>query len=78
VDRQQSLDASVVVAGLGPVAGVLAALLGVQGVSTVVIEPEEVPYPREGWRLHALWFGSGVRFEPDNVHRRGGLQPRDV
>ncbi len=39
-------DASVVVAGLGPVGGLLAALLGSGGVRTVVVEPNERPYPK--------------------------------
>ncbi|MGW4948027.1 FAD-dependent monooxygenase [Actinoplanes sp. NPDC004185] len=41
-----TLDAAVVVAGLGPVGGVLAALLGAQGVRTVVVEPNVRPYPK--------------------------------
>jgi 3-(3-hydroxy-phenyl)propionate hydroxylase len=41
-----TVDAAVVVAGLGPVGGVLAALLGAQGVPTVVVEPNEQPYPK--------------------------------
>ena len=39
-------ETTVVVAGLGPVGGVLAALLGAQGVPTVVVEPNEQPYPK--------------------------------
>ncbi|MEU8613602.1 FAD-dependent monooxygenase, partial [Actinoplanes sp. NPDC048791] len=39
-------EAAVVVAGLGPVGGVLAALLGAQGVRTVVVEPNVRPYPK--------------------------------
>src|SRR5688500_14953589 len=39
-------EAAVVVAGLGPVGGVLAALLGAQGVPTVVVEPNVRPYPK--------------------------------
>jgi 3-(3-hydroxy-phenyl)propionate hydroxylase len=40
------LDATVLIAGFGPVGGVLAALLGAQGVPTVVVEPNERPYPK--------------------------------
>ena len=39
-------DTKVVVAGLGPVGGVLAALLGARGVEVVVVEPNERPYPK--------------------------------
>jgi 3-(3-hydroxy-phenyl)propionate hydroxylase len=39
-------DAAVVVAGLGPVGGVLAALLGAQGVKAIVVEPNGQPYPK--------------------------------
>ena len=39
-------DTGVVVAGLGPVGGVLAALLGAQGVPVVVVEPNARPYPK--------------------------------
>jgi 3-(3-hydroxy-phenyl)propionate hydroxylase len=46
VDTREDPDASVVVAGLGPVGGVLAALLGARGVPTVVVEPNERPYPK--------------------------------
>ena len=37
---------SVIIAGLGPVGGTLAALLGAQGVRTVVVEPNLRPYPK--------------------------------
>lgn len=37
---------AVIVAGMGPVGAVLAALLGSRGVPTVVVEPQEQPYPR--------------------------------
>lgn len=37
---------SVVVAGLGPVGGLLAALLGAQGTETVVVEPNAAPYDK--------------------------------
>ena len=46
VEMREDPDAAVVVAGLGPVGGVLAALLGARGVSTVVVEPNERPYPK--------------------------------
>jgi 3-(3-hydroxy-phenyl)propionate hydroxylase len=39
-------DATVVIAGLGPVGGLLAALLGMQGVRTLVVEPNASPYPK--------------------------------
>lgn len=39
-------DAAVIIAGLGPVGGVLAALLGAQGVPAIVVEPNEQPYPK--------------------------------
>ncbi|MEE6309991.1 FAD-dependent monooxygenase [Plantactinospora veratri] len=37
------IDVDVLVAGYGPVGGVLAALLGRYGVSTMVVDPEEAP-----------------------------------
>jgi 3-(3-hydroxy-phenyl)propionate hydroxylase len=36
----------VVVVGMGPVGALLAALLGSRGVDTVVVEPQERPYPK--------------------------------
>lgn len=39
-------DIDVLVAGCGPVGGVLAALLGAQGVRVMVIDPNAGPYPR--------------------------------
>jgi 3-(3-hydroxy-phenyl)propionate hydroxylase len=44
--RQGDVDADVVIAGWGPVGGLLAALLGTRGVRTVVVEPSERPYPK--------------------------------
>lgn len=42
----ETIRAVVVVAGMGPVGAVLAALLGSRGVDTVVVEPLEGPYPK--------------------------------
>jgi 3-(3-hydroxy-phenyl)propionate hydroxylase len=39
-------ETAVVVVGMGPVGALLAALLGSRGVATVVIEPQELPYPK--------------------------------
>ena len=36
----------VVIAGFGPVGGILAALLGSRGVPTVVVEPNDEPFPK--------------------------------
>lgn len=44
--QDERVDAAVVIAGLGPVGGLLAALLGTRGVRTVVVEPSERPYPK--------------------------------
>jgi 3-(3-hydroxy-phenyl)propionate hydroxylase len=44
--HDEAPDADVVIAGLGPVGGIVAALLGAQGVRTLVIEPNEQPYPK--------------------------------
>ncbi|GIE34943.1 3-(3-hydroxyphenyl)propionate hydroxylase [Actinoplanes italicus] len=38
--------ATVIVAGMGPVGALLAALLGGRGVATVVVEPQHRPYPK--------------------------------
>ncbi|MEU4161588.1 FAD-dependent monooxygenase [Actinoplanes sp. NPDC026670] len=40
------MRAVVVIAGMGPVGALLAALLGSRGVDTVVVEPQETPYPK--------------------------------
>src|SRR5688572_19940759 len=45
VTGDEELDATVIVAGFGPVGAVVAALLGSQGVRTLVVEPNETPYP---------------------------------
>ncbi|WP_250036558.1 FAD-dependent monooxygenase [Paractinoplanes maris] len=39
-------ETAVVVAGMGPVGAMLAALLGTRGVPTVVVEPQDRPYPK--------------------------------
>ncbi|MEU8662864.1 FAD-dependent monooxygenase [Actinoplanes philippinensis] len=38
--------ADVVIAGMGPVGALLAALLGSRGVDTIVVEPQDGPYPK--------------------------------
>jgi 3-(3-hydroxy-phenyl)propionate hydroxylase len=46
VDNSDVTRTAVVVAGMGPVGALLAALLGSRGVPTVVVEPQDQPYPR--------------------------------
>ncbi|GAA0795173.1 FAD-dependent monooxygenase [Spirilliplanes yamanashiensis] len=78
------LDADVVVAGLGPVGGLLAGLLGAQGVRTVVVEPDGVPYPKpraavldaEGLRALSLVPGMAPQASwATPVGRNGALGP---
>ena len=46
MDTSDPTSTTVIVAGMGPVGAVLAALLGSRGVPTVVIEPQDQPYPK--------------------------------
>jgi 3-(3-hydroxy-phenyl)propionate hydroxylase len=45
-DRAFDSDVDVLVAGYGPVGGVLTALLGLYGVSVTVVDPGRAPYPK--------------------------------
>ncbi|MET0495719.1 MAG: FAD-dependent monooxygenase [Actinoplanes sp.] len=72
---------SVIIAGLGPVGGTLAALLGAQGVRTVVVEPNLRPYPKpraavleiESIRLLSLIPGLAPRDEWSVPMARNGV-----
>lgn len=46
MDTDDPIRTAVIVAGMGPVGAALAALLGSRGVPTVVVEPQNQPYPK--------------------------------
>ncbi|AGZ42865.1 FAD-dependent monooxygenase [Actinoplanes friuliensis] len=46
MDPSDTTDTAVIVAGMGPVGAALAALLSSRGVPTVVVEPQDRPYPK--------------------------------